>query len=639
VLYRALLATQRIAPDPAQHRLALRLQSLHERLLDYEPVGARWEEFKRNLPYASPSTNSPTDVRKKDVTAAEYRSAAGYRGTSAVMRNFWQGMFLRGNSEARRRAGARELVRQLSSAEEAMRVDAPKGLLVHGPVGSGKSMLMDMLMLEGAGQWAVKGARWHYEEFMLHVVRNLSYVPLPTQSTTPSNQSDKASTETEQAPKRPLRESDSIVSLACSLIQRSPLLMIDEFQLPDRMAAKTLANLLTVFFRLGGVLVATSNRLPDELAKASGREYAAAGEFADFVDLLKAKCEVWEMESFRDYRRLVIEEGEVKTVVEEETDNPKNYVVFDPSSPPSLKEVDSKIKELFKPPKDSGEADLIPWKPQNILVYGRQVSIPLSYKGTSLWSFSQLCTSRFGPADYISLASTCHTFIITDIPILTSQLKNEARRLITAIDAFYEAGCKLFITAAASPDNLFFPDETQLRGQSSLEDDAMHAETFAEVHQDLTEQFLPNISSYAHRRERKDDALEDEPPGRIRKAALSHLSEMERLKLYDELLDFKKTESFVGEDELFAYKRAVSRIWEMCSAHWWARESIWKPMAKESRHWESDSKLQQEESVASFLDESMFQSKVDIAPKFHAENHAWGMVERDENPVKRRGKT
>ena len=35
--------------------------------------------------------------------------------------------------------------------------------------------------------------------------------------------------------------------------------------------------------------------------------------------------------------------------------------------------------------------------------------------------------------------------------------------------------------------------------------------------------------------------------------------------------DFGKTSAFTGEDERFAYKRAQSRLWEMCGSRWWAR--------------------------------------------------------------------
>jgi protein AFG1 len=128
----------------------------------------------------------------------------------------------------------------------------------------------------------------------------------------------------------------SLLWLAKDMIENSPILFLDEFQLPDRAASKILSNLLTTFFQLGGVLIASSNRMPDELAKASGVEFAPPpkgsvvrnwlglgpssrrrgdifagnGEYVGFLEVLKARCEVWDMEGGRDWRRREAEEVE-----------------------------------------------------------------------------------------------------------------------------------------------------------------------------------------------------------------------------------------------------------------------------------------------------------------------------------------
>jgi protein AFG1 len=53
-------------------------------------------------------------------------------------------------------------------------------------------------------------------------------------------------------------------------------------------------------------------------------------------------------------------------------------------------------------------------------------------------------------------------------------------------------------------------------------------------------------------------------------------------------VDFGMTSSFTGEDERFAYKRARSRLWEMCGARWHARSEPgwWRPLPLEVRRWE-----------------------------------------------------
>src|SRR5690606_20070953 len=96
----------------------------------------------------------------------------------------------------------------------------------------------------------------------------------------------------------------------------------------------------------------------------------------------------------------------------------------------------------------------VPWSPSSTVVYGRNIHTPKHYNGIVHWNFEDL-VEAFGPADYITMASTYHTFIIDEVPILTILQKNEARRFITLLDALYEARCKLLIRAETPPDDLF----------------------------------------------------------------------------------------------------------------------------------------------------------------------------------------
>ena len=157
-------------------------------------------------------------------------------------------------------------------------------------------------------------------------------------------------------------------------------------------------------------------------------------------------------------------------------------------------------------------------------------------------------------------------------------MKNEARRFITFLDALYESRCKLVIRAAAGPDDLFFP-ETRTQ-QRPAEDavpadhdggDATYSETIAEVFQDQVSPFRPNVSTYSDSKNAKYNPDQDSDFG------------IEP----DKRVDFGKTGAFTGEDERFAYKRATSRLWELCSAQWHARTGDWwEPLPIESRHWE-----------------------------------------------------
>ncbi|CAD0092206.1 unnamed protein product [Aureobasidium vineae] len=620
VLYRALLATNRITQDPAQHRL------------DYEPT----IEYKHKLDQItravgpSVNTNVEPDPQKRGV---------------------WQNLIAQ-----REKRDSLALTKVLTSHEAAMNLDSPRGLMLHGEVGTGKSMLIDLFADCLPNR---KKARWHFNTFMLDTFAKLEQLRRNRLTRLP------------QAAGADVEE-HSLLWLARDMINTSPILFLDEFQLPDRAASKIMTNLMTSFFQLGGVLIATSNRMPEELHKAAGMAFpppsrlqsltqrlgmgratkgrsenmfAGQGEFAGFLEVLKARCEIWEMSNGKDYRRYeassqapppIAEEDRFEDVTDAEafeSDSaisgiPEEIAKQEPETPneairaptyflinpgPTASEQD---QTTFKAKVAEAEQTLlgtaassIEWTTSSIRVYGRNIPIPRSHNGISSWTFSELCASNLGPADYITLASTYHTIILSDVPILSLLQKNEARRFITLLDALYEARCKLLIThASAGPDEIFFPEKKDGEG---VNQDAVYAETFAEAYQDATAPFRPNILSsnpdyresapepdYTHSRFENllaADSLEDDPPNRIRR-----ISEREhgpkdpdddfrmRGLRQGNSPDFSNVRSFTGEDERFAYRRAQSRLWEMCGRKWWQRtEEGWhKPLPLSIRSWE-----------------------------------------------------
>ncbi|KAF2862950.1 hypothetical protein K470DRAFT_202970, partial [Piedraia hortae CBS 480.64] len=494
VNYRALIATKRIVPDQAQLRLALHLEKLYDRLKNYEPeieYRVRLKEVTRTI------SNSPSNVPLS-----------------------W------GFPRSRQDATSLALTRRLTHHESAVQLNSPQGLLLHGEVGTGKSMLIDLLAdcLPTA-----KKRRLHFNTFMLEILSKLeTYRLQPSTSIS-----------------EPPEEKFTLLRLAREMIRTNPILFLDEFQMPDRAASKILSHLLTAFFHLGGVLVATSNRMPEELAKASGLamppprrllwgkflpakpSLEGRNEFADFLEVLKARCEIWDMTTSHDYRRRAT--------------TPEYFS-------PSLKILS---KSLNLPTST-------PWQTDEICIYSRKVTIPRHFRGITMWTFSQLCEATLGPADYLTLASRYHTFILTHVPVLTTNLKNEARRLITLLDALYECKCRLCLHLEQNirPDGIFFPaDESAEQREGG---DAVYAETVAEVYQDLSAPFRPNV-------------LTKNPEFGEEKGETS--------------VDFGKTAAFTGEDERFAYKRAQSRIWELCSREYWERVRH-VPLERGRRGWE-----------------------------------------------------
>lgn len=590
VKYRALVASGICSPDAAQHRLARHLQKIYLRIKDYSPQ----VEYRERLAQVALLT-------KKTQEEEGHPKEENEEGILALRHHgIWRNPLFKHLLPTFAAQDSVALTRVLKSHETAIEIDSPKGLFLSGEVGTGKSMLLDLL---AEGLPTGKKKRWHFNTFMLYTISQLEKHRVLRQrnSTTDSEY--------------------SLLWLAKKLVDESPILFLDEFQLPDRAASKILNHLFIAFFQLGGVLVASSNRMPEELERATGIDYTPTSprgligrviggftrpkgelfgrtsDFANFLDVLKARCDFWQMEGAQDWRRRDENESSTTAISPEThgssvglTASEQNSVGEDGQghtrkTPPyyflldgSREAWEDKVRQAIT--WDSSAP--IPWEPSTLTVYGRKVCISKHYNGFVRWSFDEL-VECFGPADYITMASSYHTFIIDSVPILTILTKNEARRFITFLDAVYEARCKLIIRAQNPPDDLFFPklpsssSHAKPQGPSADDasglDDATYSETIAEVYQDQLSPFRPNISFYdTQTSTSRYDPDQDSDFGLQQSATI---------------VDFGNTSAFTGEDERFAYKRAASRLWEMCGARWHARTGDWwRPLPVGARHWE-----------------------------------------------------
>ncbi|KAK3937904.1 lactation elevated protein 1 [Diplogelasinospora grovesii] len=555
VKYNALIATGVYSPDASQHRLALHLQKLYLRLKDYTPA-QEYRSRLRQITQAVDSVQKPDDALE---LAAE---------NHPIRRN---PLFARFFQKSDAGTDSLALTRVLTSHQAALDANSPKGLFLSGEVGTGKSMLLDLL---AEGLPTSRKKRWHFNTFMLHAFSRLEQFR-------------------KSHPQIVAQDSQgqySLLWMAKEMIEKSPILFLDEFQLPDRAASKIMNNLFIAFFQLGGVLIASSNRVPEELERATGSFYAppATGgllgqmlglgkrqmqgelfgqtsDFAAFLEVLKARCDFWHMEGARDWRRR--EDSSTKS--DSALGLSSVAVSADTQSGHEAEDGLQRPARYFLPSDASGSwskaVTRTVWQPSALVVYGRKVAVPRQHDGVSLWNFAEIVSS-FGPADYITLASNYHTFIIEQVPVLTMSMKNEARRFITLLDALYESRCKLILQAEAGPDDLFFPDTRRRASGTSgngkqdevVVNDATYSETIAEVFQDQVSPFRPNISDYA------------DPPinSKYDPDQDSDFTGMEPAK---KKVDFGNTSAFTGEDERFAYKRATSRLWQMCSSEWHSR--------------------------------------------------------------------
>jgi len=295
-------------------------------------------------------------------------------------------------------------------------VPAPRGLYLWGGVGRGKSMLMDLFF----GALDIPGKRRvHFHAFMQEVHGALDVA-------------------------RRTGTDDALRPVAAGIADGLRLLAFDEMQITDITDAMIVGRLFGLLFEAGVSIVATSNRPPDDLYK-DGLNRAL---FVPFIELLKARMDVCELESETDWRRHRLAGAQVW---------------FTPAGAAARARVDAIWRDLT-----GGDA-----QPLRLHVKGREVVLPAFHNGVARAGFWDLCGRPLGPADYLAIAQAVRVLVIDDIPCLSRSNFNEARRFVTLIDALYEARVRLIASAADAPERLY------LEGEGSFE----FARTVSRLHE------------------------------------------------------------------------------------------------------------------------------------------------------------
>lgn len=275
----------------------------------------------------------------------------------------------------------------------------PRGLYIWGDVGRGKSMLMDLFFEETSVQTK---RRVHFNAFMVETHARIHA-------------------------ERQRGASDPIQPVAATIANEALLLCFDEFQVTDVADAMILGRLFEQLFERGVVIVATSNTAPDRLYEGGLNRQL----FLPFIDLIKQKLDVFELDGPNDYRRLLIH---------------GLRVYLTPLGPESDVAMDQVWRKL------TGQAG---GDPRTLTVLGRALQISNAAKGVARFSFDDLCMQPLAAADYLAIAREFHTVMIDRIPLMSEQLRDATRRFIVLIDTLYDEGVKLLCSAAAPADQLY----------------------------------------------------------------------------------------------------------------------------------------------------------------------------------------
>jgi len=293
---------------------------------------------------------------------------------------------------------------------------APRGLYIYGGVGRGKSMLMD-LFYDVASVKSKK--RVHFHEFMLDVhARMKEWRGLSGKER--AARGGRAS------------EDDPIPPVARQIAVEATLLCFDEMQVTDIADAMVLSRLFTELLECGVVVVATSNRPPDDLYKDGLNRQL----FLPFIERLKKDFDVVTLNGPTDYRYDRLKGMDTYYY-------PVNQETTDKLSEAFFRLTDRNVEDRDKVPSDE------------LMVQGRTIFVPKAARGVAVFSFKRLCANPVGAADYLTIARAYHTVIMVAIPQLSKEKRNEAKRFVTLIDALYEHGVKFLCSAEVPPMELY----------------------------------------------------------------------------------------------------------------------------------------------------------------------------------------
>ncbi|HLW93423.1 MAG TPA: cell division protein ZapE [Roseiarcus sp.] len=283
--------------------------------------------------------------------------------------------------------------------------EPPRGLYIYGPVGRGKSLLMD-LFYETASTEAKR--RVHFHAFM-------------------ADAHERIHRWRERRKTDETAGDDPIAPVAADLAAEAWLLCFDEFSVNDIADAMILSRLFTALFAAGAIVVATSNVAPDDLYK-DGLNRAL---FLPFIALMRERLDIVELNARADYR------------LEKLARAPVYYSPADAAAKAAL---DRAFEAL------TGHAR---GEPVSVSFLGRSLEVPEAIDGVARFAYADLCRMPLGSSDFLALAQRFHTVFVDNIPILNPERRDEVKRFINLIDTLYDERVKVVASAAVEPAELY----------------------------------------------------------------------------------------------------------------------------------------------------------------------------------------
>ncbi len=275
----------------------------------------------------------------------------------------------------------------------------PRGLYIFGPVGRGKTMLMDLFFETAPFRHK---RRTHFHEFMADVHDRLAAV-------------------------RQSVSGDPIAHVAAGIAARTGLLCFDELHVTDIADAMILGRLFKALLEAQVVVVATSNVHPRELYKNGLNRQL----FVPLIEMIEERLDIVELAAARDYR------------LEKLTGKPLYLTPADAQAKAAMDRLWSELS--------GGQTGA----PMDLDVKGRTLRVPQAAMGLARFTFAELCEEPLGTLDYLALVHQFHTIFIDGIPVMAPERRDVARRFVNLIDTLYDNRVGLVASAAAAPDGLY----------------------------------------------------------------------------------------------------------------------------------------------------------------------------------------
>lgn len=432
---------------------------------------------------------------------------------------------------------------------ESQNIGRMRGLYIYGPVGVGKTMVMDMFYNSCHLE---QKRRVHFHQFMLNVHRLIHYhkqyllVKFGR------------SRHVDLSP-----EHDSIRQVGYQIAAETKLLCFDEFQVTDICDALILTKLFDAMWSRGVVLVATSNRPPTDLYL----DGINRPDFLPFIERLQMECIVRKLDSGKDYRLLGYEKHKqdqhkltnshesrfmapitasnivkFRTAFVQEVNNRRETGTYAASNTIAASEVDANNSNIIRLPIQGN---------RYFSITKQDVALDV---GVCYIDFATLCETDRGAVDYHALCQYFQVAYINGIPKLTRKQHDATRRFIILIDELYNHRVKLVCLAEANSPHEMYSTFTQplLSEEEADESDSEELES--------------NRNSNSCSRPQVGALETTEGPGqtygRNHSMPTARLKEVNTIGQQEEV-NVMESELSSIKDLDFAFQRATSRVMEM----------------------------------------------------------------------------